>query len=149
MTTDLARNSLLDLITQLRSQKLTVQKQFQTQIEQIEKDLEAVERTLNLLYGTGTANDTSQLKFIDSNEVNAISDARSHMEALKIIATINNSKVNVTRSADILIRAGRTKSKRRNLIASLYGMLKNSDEWEWLSPGTFILKPALAIKTNE
>ncbi len=135
-TSDMVKNKLLDLVSQLRSQKMALHKQ----LELIDGDLGALERTLNLLYGNELPNktdDTTQLKFID--DVNSISNARNQMEAIKIIACQNNWMVNATKVSDILIRAGKAKGKRRNLVATIYSMLSNSDEWEKVSPGTFRL----------
>ncbi len=139
---DTTRSKLLHLVAELRSEKARVEKQFNAEIEKIDNDLQAVQRTIDLLSDGGTdivEQSKSQLVF-DLAILPLISDAKSQYEALKIIGRQNlDGMVNMTKAADMLIRAGRAKGKRRNLVITIYNYFKNSDEWVWVSPGNFRL----------
>jgi len=140
ITSDSTRSKLLELVAELRSQKAQIEKQFHDQLEAVDQNLHAVERTLSLLLGdTQVHQDSNQLS-LELAGIPEIAQARTQPEALKIIARQHKGIINVTNSADVLIRAGRAKGKRRNLIASLHTHLKGSEEWEWVSPGNFRLK---------
>ncbi len=64
----------------------------------------------------------------------------THRDVLRGIAAQNQGIVRVKAAADILLTSGQSKSKYRNLIISVYKLLSNSDEWEWVAPGTFKLR---------
>ena len=67
-----------------------------------------------------------------------IAEAKSHIEALKIMGRQNQGNiVNMTKAADTMIRSGRAKGKRRNLVITIYNHFRENDEWKWVSPGNF------------
>lgn len=133
------RSKLLELVADLRSQKAIIEKRFRNEIEQIDRDLQAVQRTLDLMSGTDVTKSQLQLSMID---ISLIVNAQNQKEALKVIAKQNQGVVNLTKAADLLIRAGRAKGKRRNLISTLWGFVHDSDEWEKASKGNYHLKEA-------
>jgi hypothetical protein len=138
VTPDTTRSNLLELIAELRLEKSKLEKQYQDDLEKINHNLQAVQQTLGLLSGeTFQQNQTSpQIDF----DLVAIAKAKSHRDAIKLMAEQNNGIVNVTKAGDVLIRAGRANSKRRNLISGIHHILTHNNEWEKVSPGNFRLK---------
>ena len=137
---DATRSKLLELIAELRSEKSRLERRLRDEIEKIDRDLKAVQRTLDLLTGTNEVEQASSQLKLSMMDVSIIANTRTQPEALKALAEQNQGIVNVTKAADFLIRAGRATGKRRNLVSSLYTSLRNDDEWEWASPGNFRLK---------
>lgn len=135
VVSDSTKSKLLDLVADLRSGKVRLEKQM----HELDEKIAAVQTTLQLLVGSDLDKSTSQLEMAMVSD-SELATTRSLPEALKLMASRNEGQVRPTRAADLLIRAGRSRGKRRNLIASLYAHMKNSDDWEWESPGVFRLK---------
>jgi hypothetical protein len=135
---DATRGHLRELIAELRAEKSKLEIKYQDELEKINHNLQAVQRTLGLLSGeTFEQNRTStQAEF----DLVSIAKAKSHREAIKLMAEQNNGIINVTKAGETLIRAGRANSKRRNLISGIHHILTHSEEWEKVSPGNFKLK---------
>lgn len=63
----------------------------------------------------------------------------THNEALMLIAKENGGTIRPADAKDILIAAGLTKGKPRNVATHVYHLLSRSEQFEHVSPGTFRL----------
>ena len=108
-------------------------------LSDIDQKLAAVKTTLGLLAERRVAQTVSTVDSVLESLIKKLgfNKARNHNEALKIIATRGDGKVNATQAADMLLAVGKSNSKRRNLVSHLYAKMSNSDEWILNSPGTF------------
>lgn len=80
------------------------------------------------------------LSSIDPRELEGL----KQYEALKKIATLNGGVVRVAEAKRLLLAAGLSKARPQNLVSHIHNLLKESDEFEWESRGTFRLVPPVS-----
>ena len=62
------------------------------------------------------------------------------------IASKTGGGVNYIEARDLIMAAGMSYGKPRNVASHIYRMMRDSSDWEWVSPGTFRylkVKPSL------
>lgn len=132
------RGHLLEILGKHKSKRKDLLATIQKQLDEIEGNIKAIERTLRLIEQP-TVGASKIHKFIVSpDEVRA--NTKTQMQALKYIARHSDGTVHYSEATDILVAAGMTHGKRRNIAAHLYNLMRNHpEEWEWISPGRFKL----------
>ena len=66
-----------------------------------------------------------------------IADCESTMAALIKMAQDNDNIVTLPQACELMVKAGLSKSKPKNLIANTHTKLKNGDDWERVGPSMF------------
>jgi len=124
--------AILTLLSRIRAERSIIEQQMRDQLADFDEQIQAITTTLTLL----TEGQEQPLSLSPKATVGDIKSCTSHKVALDRIASIEGS-ANASAAARLLIQAGLSKSKPRNLTSSLYNLMKSSDEWERVSPGTF------------
>lgn len=136
-STNPAVTAITGLVASLRAE----QEHVRQEIDRLEHQIEAALTTLNLLTNEEDSPNTSERRA----GIEDVKGCSSHRAALEKIASIDG-KANASAAARLLIQAGLSTSKPRNLTSSLYNLMQKSDEWEWITPGTF--KTVITINSN-
>lgn len=134
VTTNPVVNELRNLISQLRSQRAIIEKEFQERLTAIEQKIADVETTL-ALYSEGRNIAALPLGGVKARDI----AGKNHIEALITIAKGNNSMVKVTEATRLFMEARLSKMNRRSLSSHIHHKLSESDLFEYVSPGTFRL----------
>ena len=127
------RSQVLSLIAEQRAKKTSIQRQ----LDGIDERIAALELTLTIHEECNPVSVRRHGFVVSPDDVRA--NGGTQMEALKFIARHNNGHVRYTEAKDILIAAGMTSGKARNVAAHLYNLMASSDKWERVSPGVFRL----------
>ena len=127
-TTNPAVTAITALVANLRAD----QEHVRQEITRLEHQIEAALTTLHLL----TNEEETSTPSVHVASIEDVKGCSSHRNALDKIESIDG-QVNASAAARLLIQAGLSMSKPRNLTSSLYNIMQKSDEWEWVSPGTF------------
>ena len=68
-----------------------------------------------------------------------LADSGSQRQALYAIAYRNGGIVRVSQAAELIIAAGLSQSSKNVLFSTLWKAMNDSDNWEYVAPGTFRL----------
>ena len=119
------------------------QEHLRQEIDRVEHQIEAAITTLHLLTnGEDSLTATAGIEDVKDCSSHGVALKKSRVSTAKRMRVRQHaclSKANASAAARLLIQAGLSKSKPRNLTSSLYNHMHKSDEWEWVSPGTFEL----------
>lgn len=144
------KSHILNLLADERAKKAAIEASIKNQLEEIEANITALTRTLRLYEGSNSSTPIEHTRFpVSPAEVRA--HTHTHQDALEYIATKLGGTLNYRDARDIIIAAGMTNAKGRNLGSHLHKYMTDSDDWERIAPGTFRFlkaKPALFDKTN-
>ena len=132
------KSHLLQLLADERAKKAPLQKQ----LDVIDARIAAIETTL-AIYEESIPKSQKVPKGFTIEELR--NNARTHKEALRFIAEHRNGGiVRYSEARDLIIAAGLSEGKSRNVGSHVYRLMHDSDEWEKVSPGVFRL-----IKTHK
>jgi len=127
---DNTQSGLLGLIADLR----TAEKEHETKLEEIRRNIDAVQLALSLLrerQGLPPPHaDTALL--VDRVR------GKSHLDALAIIAEANNGIVTVTEAKRVFLQAG-LKKNPKTAYQGITSVLIRSDRFEYAEPGKYRL----------
>jgi hypothetical protein len=138
MSANGTRSHLLEILGNHKSKKKALLATIQKQLDEIEENIKAIERTLRLIEQSTVGTSKIHKFIVSPDEVRA--NTKTQMKALKYIARHSDGTVHYSEATDILIGAGMTHGKRRNVAAHLYNLMHNHPEdWEWIAPGRFKL----------
>ena len=71
--------------------------------------------------------------------VDDIVNCKTQRECLYVIASKNDSNLDLNPAADLVIAAGKSQGMRSTVVSTLHHFMSNSDDWEWVSPSQFRL----------
>jgi len=123
-------NELLNLAAKLRAKR----PQIENRLAELDAKLKAIETTLQL-YADEKKLGSVRRHRLSGDDFKGL----TQLEALKKIAEMSGGLVNASDAKRFFITAGLSKGNPKNLAPHIYGMLKNSPDFEWASPGTFRL----------
>ena len=125
---DLTSNELANLIGQLCNQR----KELQQRLDELDKQLEAVETTVHLLrYGK------SGRSYTDKSLISELR-GKTHIDALLTIAGKNNNRLKATEAKRLMIEAGLIRNPK-TALSMLYTIINRSGKFERVRPGEYRL----------
>jgi len=141
MTTNPVVNELLNLAAKLRLQRAEIMHRFEKALAEHDKKIEHVEATLRMYA------DAKQLGEVRSARITP-DDIRGmpQLKALITIAQANGGMVNSAEAKRLFLAAGLVRGNPKHAGPHIYSLLKASDRFEWVSPGTFRLVNGLSEK---
>lgn len=130
MTTNPVVNELLNLVAQLRVER----NQLVSKLEEHDTKIRAVETTIQLY---AEVRDVGEVKLgrATADDIRGM----PQLQALIKIAQLNGGLVNASEAKRLFIQASLTKGNPKHAGPHIYNLLKNSDRFQWESPGTFRL----------
>ena len=134
------RNNILQLIAEQRTRMDSTQKE----LENLRDVIKSLETTLRV-YDEAHSSTISKHEFIISANDLYNANVSKLSDALKYIA--KHSKDGIVRysaAKDIIMAAGLSRGKPRNVASQLHRIMTESDEWEKVGRGEFLLKNEVA-----
>ena len=114
------------------------------ELEEVTRKRTAVEAAVDVYIEWQTSEDRSE-PAIDPLVV-LIKNCKTQKEALYEIARMQGGMINVTKAGKLMRASGLTRSggKPRSVVSTLYRMVSEGEDWEYVGPGTFRLRETVA-----
>jgi hypothetical protein len=127
---------ILDIISSLISKKRELEESIHDRLAEVNRDLEASQRTLELLRELkgSTEGDHAPEAGIQASELRGM----TQQNALRVIATYNGGILVVREARRLLIESGLAKGK--HVSQSIYGLINRSGWFERLAAGRYRLR---------
>jgi hypothetical protein len=126
---------LLELLAERRAKRNELLGSIQTQLDELDGEIAALETTLKIAGGTNTNARAGRRLSISPNQLGA--RAHTLKEALEYMASQNDGIVHYAEARNAVMAAGLSRGKPRNVASHLYRMMRDDEDWEYVSPGTF------------
>jgi hypothetical protein len=130
-----------NIIADLRSRK----ERLETALAETEADIDAAERFLLLLAGSMGNEEAEPQHVIGPDDIASCKTQRS---ALYEIAKRNKGIVKVTDAGNLIQEAGLSAGKTASVIATIHNFMSESDDWEWIEPGSFRLSQSALVPSS-
>ena len=121
-------------INKLLAQLTARRRQLATQIDDLDRRIEAAQLVLAMCEGT----DDNSVDHLGSTAIE-IAHCTTQTEAAKVLAQANEGILRVTPAAKVILAAGLSEAKLTSITSSLHHRLNSSADWEYYEPGAFRL----------
>ena len=111
---------------------------LEQELVEVRADMEACERLLSR-YRPGSNAVSEPVLFHNHVHPSRLTDSLTQMEAFKRIALDSDGIVRVSEASRLVHAAGLSKGKASSIASSIPKRLLESDEWEYMEPGTYRL----------
>ena len=118
-------------IATLLATKQKIAKELEANLEEVQKDIDALVRVQNI-----SCNGIVQTR---TSMPSALRDMPNQKEALHFIATLNDGIINIAEARDMLIAVGKITGKKKYAYGHLYSILESDDRFEQIAKGQFRL----------
>jgi hypothetical protein len=111
---------------------------LEQELVEVRADMEACERLLSR-YRPGSNAASEPVLFHNHVHPSRLTDSPTQMEAFKRIALDSDGIVRVSEASRLVHSAGLSKGKASSIASSIPKKFLESDEWEYVEPGTYRL----------